>query len=318
MKLIAFFFFAVLIMSCQQETIIIPDTGRKIVINSLFASDSLAGVFLTNSMYISDSSMWLDVNYLEDASVKVFENERLLDSLTFEKRFGMLNGLFISQNNYRSYYYRPIPGNHYKIVVNAPGMPEATAETTIPNVVKIERVDSSRIILANQSSWLSNIDMVFKVFFTDPAKEKNYYLFCVFEGKTSIRTRSSGLIIENITFQDPVVEEDLDHGTERFGIAFSDKSINGKQHEIMVTINGSAIDFPSKSSNSSYSVYRTVLYFKLYSITEGYFKYIQTLNLFLKNYNNPLDAPSQVYSNIQGGYGIFEGAAVSCDSIVFQ
>ena len=59
-------------------------------------------------------------------------------------------------------------------------------------------------------------------------------------------------------------------------------------------------------------------YFRLYSISSEFFNYIHTLNLYNKNYGNPLADPVITYSNITGGYGIFSGAAVSSDSIVWN
>jgi hypothetical protein len=61
-----------------------------------------------------------------------------------------------------------------------------------------------------------------------------------------------------------------------------------------------------------------IVYLRLYNITEEYYQYIQTLNLFLKNYKNPLAEPTQVFSNINGGYGILGGAGVSTDSVIFR
>ena len=64
--------------------------------------------------------------------------------------------------------------------------------------------------------------------------------------------------------------------------------------------------------------HKKTIYLRLYSITEEYFRYIQTLNLFEKDFGDPLTNPVQVFSNVTGGFGIFAGAAVSSDSIVFN
>ncbi|NJO70129.1 MAG: DUF4249 family protein [Bacteroidetes bacterium] len=150
--------------------------------------------------------------------------------------------------------------------------------------------------------------------FNDPKNEQNYYLFNVYRGVDDFQRTNMEFICN-----DPVAEEEeLNHGTIKFGVAFSDKAINGKQHRITVTLDGKTLACPFWNDNSPFPSHKTTLYFRLYSITEDYFKYIQTLNLFLKNHKNPLAEPTQVYSNITGGYGIFAGAAVSSDSIVFK
>ena len=104
------------------------------------------------------------------------------------------------------------------------------------------------------------------------------------------------------------------------GIAFSDKTINGQKSDLTITISCIAIGLPFWIDDPSYNKdgnHKKVIYFRLYSITEEYYKYIQTLNQYNKDYDNPLADPVQVYSNVTGGYGIFAGAAVSTDSIVF-
>lgn len=289
-------------LSCQPEKIDIPDTGRKIVINSLVVSDSLMGANITTSAYIIpySSTQYNPFTEIIDAKAVIYENNTFLDSLILNYSYKYFPFYYYFLNNYHSKLFYPKPGHQYKIKVDAPGKPEATAITTIPNIVKIERIDTSRVIISNPW-WKSNVDMVFDIVFNDPANEKNYYLIFMPGGQFS-------------SFQDPAIEEHLNVG----GIAFSDKTFNGKQHLTRLIINGKDIGYPFMYDVQHPPYPKTVLYFKLYSITEDYFKYIQTLNLFIKNCNNPLDAPSQVYSNVQGGYGIFAGAAVSCDSIVFQ
>lgn len=292
---------------CKQETLDIPDTGSKIVINSLLESDSLIGCNITNSIYItSDSSVSSLNNQINNAKVAVFENGILFDSLKYSVSYFQSFDLTNLVNNYVSRSFHPKPGNQYKIKIDVFGKAEATATTAIPDIVKIDKIDTTRVILTSPGWLLSNVDMVFDIYFTDPGNEKNYYLIFM-PGDP-----------EKGTFQDPIVEEYLNSGTINFGIAFSDKTFNGQQHRTTLTINGSGIGYPFINNQAYPPITKTVLNFKLYSITEDYFNYIHTLNLFLKNYNNPLANPTQVYSNIQGGYGIFAGASVSSDSIVFH
>ena len=54
------------------------------------------------------------------------------------------NGNYVSRN------LLPITGKEYKVIAKVPGMPEASSITTIPDLVRIEHVDTSRIIGADQ------------------------------------------------------------------------------------------------------------------------------------------------------------------------
>jgi hypothetical protein len=104
------------------------------------------------------------------------------------------------------------------------------------------------------------------------------------------------------------------------GIAFTDKIINGRKSNFAVTILCNDIGLPFYEDDHNYMEdgnHKKIIYFKLYSITEEYYKYIQTLNQYSKSYDNPLSDPVLVYSNVTSGYGIFAGAALSSDSLVF-
>jgi hypothetical protein len=220
-------------------------------------------------------------------------------------------------------------------VVKAPGLPEASSITTIPDMVKIEHVDTSRtigteqIFFLNQNSsfpGISNVHLTCNIEFTDPLNETNYYLFNIYKSYKETDNKISTCI--NFHCNDPIIEERVESATGSHplkAIAFSDKLINGKKNNFVITLDCNEIGLPfcwngeSMSSDHLYTgYYRKVIYFRLYSITEDYFKYIQTLNLFIKKYDNPLSDPVLVYSNIDSGYGIFASAAVSSDSIVFQ
>jgi hypothetical protein len=161
--------------------------------------------------------------------------------------------------------------------------------------------------------------------FSDPANETNYYLFDVYKKYKEYSFKHS----ENIPIysNDPIVEETLfsiEGGFfttySAYGIAFSDKIINGLKSSLSVIIRCASIGLPFYNDDSYADEdgnHRKVVYFRLYSITEDYFKYIQTLNQYYKSYDNPLSDPVLVHSNITNGYGIFAGAAVSSDSLVF-
>ncbi|MCE5346381.1 MAG: DUF4249 domain-containing protein [Bacteroidales bacterium] len=283
-------------IACQDD-LNIPDTGRKIVINGLITTDSLLNVFINRSVFITTNSN-IYMSDLDNAEVCFYQNNAFIDSL--HHFYKVFDGWHVFHpGNYWSKSVFPLPGEEYKIVVKVPGLPDATATTTIPNLVKIERIDTSRIILASGNG--PDFRMRYNIEFTDPANETNYYLFNL------SNTFSKMLSCNPFPFvsQDPIIEEILSRGTNYVeALVFSDKIINGQKHSLTVTTDG---------YNSGRNI---TTYFRLFSITEECFKYIQTLNLYFEKQGNPLSEPVTVYSNVTGGYGIFTGAAVSSDSIV--
>ena len=297
----------------------IPDTGRKIVINGLITTDNLLNVKITKSSYINDirGAAYLSSTDLDSAEVRFYQNSTCIDSLhhVYDDYFYAWNVFYIG--NYWSQSVYPTPGQEYKVVAKVPGLPDASASTIIPNPVRIEHVDTSRIILAPGSYYNNNVGMQFKIEFSDPVNEPNYYLLKIYLITYWVPFPDSSTI--GFICIDPIVEERLS-SDELKGIAFSDKVINGQRYSLKVIVKGETIgkpfiDYPQSSWQEDH---RTTVFFQLYSITEEYFRFIQSLNLYYKNYGNPLAEPVLMYSNVNGGYGMFSGAAVSTDSIVFQ
>jgi len=167
---------------------------------------------------------------------------------------------------------------------------------------------------------MSNVRFKCQISFSDPAYETNYYLISV--SKITWREWWTEKLDIRITSQDPLIEEKLARFNDVYGIVFSDKVINGEKCSLQFIIDANEIGMPIvenawQSGGEPIAFYKTVVYFKLYSISEEYFWYIKTLNLYNKNFGNPLTEPVMIHSNIKDGYGIFTAAAVSSDSLVF-
>ena len=301
----------ILIASCKQDLNDILDTGQKIVINGLITTDSLLNVFISKSMYINDISgqSFDDMNDLDSAEVYFYTNNSALDSLYHVPFYSYNWWIVLNPGNYRSKSILPQPGKEYKIIVKARNLPDAYSTIIIPDLVKIKKVDTLEVTLPFGSYFDNNKGFICKIEFSDPVNETNYYLFNIREMLNQNYFSTDNDL--EFSCEDPIVEEKLSNGEKNVGIAFSDKIINGQEHILNVTVK-------KESILSSTSVDRQTVCFRLYSISEEYFRYIQTLNLYNKNYGNPLADPVMLFSNISGGYGFFSGASVSSDSIVFR
>ena len=319
--IVLFVFPLILLIQCKRDKLDIPDTGRKLVINGLITTDSLLNLRISKSYYYnSELPFFMDSDNLNNVKVLFYSKSSLIDSLV--PKYHPNNRYFFYQSNYWSKKVFPQAGKDYQIVVKAPGYPDATANIIVPNLVKIENLDTTRIIVARDPYYpgLSNVRFKCMVTFTDPLNELNYYLIRV--SKITYREWWIEKSDMSINTQDPLVEEKLSNYDNVYSIAFSDKVFNGEKCSLQFIIDANEIGMPFWENSGSMdgkpiAFYKTVVYFKLYSISKEFFRYIETLNLYNKNFGNPLTDPVAVYSNINNGYGIFGAAAVSCDSLVF-
>lgn len=316
----------ILLTGCQKLKMNIPDTGRKLAINGLITTDELLNLRISKSLYINslEGDDYFSIYDLDSAEVRFYQNNNFIDSLYHIFGSDYMDWWYVfPKGNYGSKTVNPLPGHEYKVVAKFPGLPTASATTVIPNLVKIENVDSLRITLASGSYYESNLGMQFKIKFSDPANESNFYLFRMYTITyydpffgSSVPSRTDVLLFDS---EDPIIEERIYQVNGLQSVVFSDKVINGQTYNLDVIVKAESIGNPLfPGIYSSYTENRKTIYFKLYSITGEYFRYIQSLYQYSKTYGNPLAEPVIVNSNVNGGYGMFSGAAVSTDSIVFQ
>ncbi|PKP10210.1 MAG: hypothetical protein CVU09_07510 [Bacteroidetes bacterium HGW-Bacteroidetes-4] len=292
------------------------------VLNGLITTDSLFGVTITQSTLVTDPEHGNE--FLQNASGTIYQNNRTLDTLTnrSDKEMSERSYYYYNAKNYFAMHIVPEAGKEYEIEIKYPGMKTVYAKTTIPDKVTIEKLDTTRIKLPFVNEYVSDEGFLCQISFTDPPDEENYYLIGI------IKSRSHDMNSDGIwhgdymlfTCDDAIVEEELKSGSGIYSVAFSDKSINGMAYKLTLSLKFQEIGIPLLPwEPAPYdTIRRTVLHFRLYSINKEYFTYIQELNLFYKNYRNPLAEPTQVRSNVAGGYGFFSGAAVSSDSLVFK
>jgi hypothetical protein len=176
-------------------------------------------------------------------------------------------------------------------------------------------MDTTRILYPpHTSDCFSRAGFKCDITFSDPLDTQNYYILFI----NVYRDRFIPIDLLGFESEDPVVEEYLSHGSILGGIAFSDKLFNGQVYSLSVKFRGSNMGRPFSDCDGIDMEFRKVVYFKFCNVTHDYYKYIQTLNRFYENYKSPFGVQTEVYSNIEGGFGILGGAAVYTDSLVFD
>jgi hypothetical protein len=170
----------------------------------------------------------------------------------------------------------------------------------------------------------------FKVKFTDPVDEKNYYLVKIrntydFEkwdenliiydtlyvgpDTTIINEVLGGNVIslatENIWFSsnDLIIEEYM----WSTGVIFSDEIINGENYSFSGKMN-------------KWSLYGTEnnVSFELRSLSPETFKYYKSVNQHYDTSGDPFAEPVIVFTNIENGIGIFGSSTAYKDSIIID
>ena len=292
-KLYLIFGLLIIVIACEKTVYVdIPDKGRKITINSLFNPDSLIKVSVSQSCYILNN----DIQAIKNATVEVYENGSLINTLPY-----LNNGL------YKSTTQKPLSGDSYKIKVTVPGMGTAETECFIPLVTNIISIDTASVMKTDIDGYRYE-QLEFRVKFKDNPDKKNYYLLeprqiCIYTYYDYDRDTVITDTTQNFMYlesDDPSVVEHLWCN----GLLFNDNLFNGNTYEFVF-------------SAGKYYYYDTIsICINLKSISEGYFKYLATCYKHMDANWDPFMEKISVYSNVEGGVGIFGGYSVATDTIV--
>lgn len=283
-------------ISCEK---VIPFEGDvntpKLVINSVFESDSTFKVHVSSSRSVIDTSSFENI---DDAVVTIKDgNGNVIEVLNH-----VVNGFYKGQ-------VLPEESTTYILEVNHPNYAKITASDSLPSPIIINSVDTSTILDPINGNRL-RISMNFD----DPENNQNYYLLETY-------SVNEYLIVENLD----TIEYELDT-TKQFMVLtdevfqnggspwrdqglFNDLLFNGQNKTLEIEIPNENWSGSEDGYDWSYKTLTLRLY--LHNITISYYYYRTSLELFQNASGNPFAQPVQVYSNIENGFGVFAGSQIS-------
>jgi hypothetical protein len=279
-----------MLSSCSKEvTIDIPAPEPKPVLNCLFTSDSLFKV------HLSESTSVFDPPFAYGAGQKIFlyENNIIKDSLRWEDEYYTSNITPQFNASYR------IEWVHKDNISSVDDIPEFVAMQSASFHDSVA-IDSDGVFFSEC-----------EIEFTDNSFQKNYYeisLFKLYELNNEIATDEAYLFSS-----DPVIEAEGLTDYYPSSIILSDTLINGQNYKLKINY------YPPYWSTGEVvdNKYKVIIHFR--SISENYYKYKKAL--IVHEYNQDGDIwdglgnPVPMFTNIEGGYGIFAGYIVDIDTI---
>ncbi len=303
----------------------IPDDEKRIVVNGILSDAEPFSVHIHKSLHILDR---LGIKAIDNALVQLYDGMEIVSEMNQGK-----NGMYLSR-------YIPVHGHEYRLQVSVPGMKTAVARCSLPDPVRIIRVDTSLVASEETrynyaygvgDTFETDIDITLMeihtaICFTDPAEAENYYeteiVFRNFKSNLYVFTdtlsdsfisvsqhsyyptlRSNDPIIDLSVLGNSIMTKD-ERSEHLYGekMLFSDQLINGQDYKLMVEL--SSIDASNITENSTVEIH-------LKSVTKDYFVYMQLLGKHMQVKDDPLSEPSQAYTNVSDGLGIFGGMSES-------
>ena len=285
-------------ISCEK---VIPFEGDlntpKLVVNSIFESDSTFKVHISSSRSVIDVSPFQNI---EDAVVKIKDdNGAIIETLNH-----LDNGFYAGQ-------VFPEQNKTYQLEVIHPNYNNITSTDSLPIPITINSVDTSTIVDPINDNRLQII-----LNFDDPESSQNYYLIetssvnekLVIENSDTLEYELDTILNQTMILTDEVFQDGSSPFREQ-GL-FNDLLFNGQNKNLELEIpNDEYWNFSDDSTEMSYKRLSLNLY--LHNISKSYYYYRTSLELYQNASGNPFAQPVQVYSNIDNGFGIFAGSQVS-------
>lgn len=304
---IAFF----VLTSCIKEIDgTIPNLPTKVVVNCLFNPDSMMIVHVSLTGKSTDSQFPL----VSNAELWLYENGALIQ---------YTNSL---SDSYYSMNYYPKVGKTYSLKVKVPDFDTVFAQSSIPENCVIHQLTCELLPEPPNVSYAQFGGQDSKVLFTfdDDASAENFYelsfLYTVhymdFETEEDVYSTQESLGRATEYVQDLSILSDSDIDFYPSYLYFSDNLFNGTQKKLFLRrIGGKSKHYNYQTEESIEEKIPFSAYFK--TVSSEYFKFRKSWTRHLYSQNGGMGAgvldffmmgdPVTLYSNVQGGLGVFAG-----------
>lgn len=277
----------------------VPFESPKLVLNGFMNPDSSFSVHVSKSQFVLDEA---ELKNIPDATVRIYEGDRLLGEMVHQADgFYKLTDIF------------PESGKTYTIQGEKAGFAAVNAKEKVLSPVTLSDLKSDTIRMGEYGE----IKVGHEFTLHDPADEKNYYLIGLMEKglRKNYYGPYNGTDEPEWEWQpyshqlrtdsaDPLLE-DFCVGYSGCGLLLTDDFIDGKTHRLKL-ISTTFNYQPDEEYQKDVSFVMTV-----YQIPESYYRYFKTLEQNENVRDNPFAEPAKVYSNIEGGYGIWSSLTLS-------
>ncbi len=279
-----------LLSACEKRVDFeLPKMDSKPVIQA-FVADSLPLILQVNKTYgILDIDTSHTAHDIE--AIDVFVNNE------FEERLKKADNVFMAE------HYIPATSEHIDLVAHTQQGDSVMASTYVPDKVNIQAVSFQAEAFPDEDGFMQS-QVILE--FQDNAATQDYYEVYI---KAYCDTASFNYAYA-IHSESPIIQnEDMPEAWQET-LLFSDKLFDGQVVNLPIVFEQpSCLEKDYRTENAKLEVY-------LLHITEDYYLYKKTLrkHLYAQNsdiFDGGMVEPTNVYSNIKGGYGVFAGYAVA-------
>ena len=203
--------------------------------------------------------------------------------------------------------YTPTIGDHLEVRINSASGEQTVARTEVPQPQKLEIVETETELLEN-GEFIENLSAVanrgyvkMKLRLHDPAGEKNYYRLAI-RGIHERPWQDTYYVWDIYLSSDPIFRDE--RLTSEWGAwpaffsdVFDDSLMNGAPYEFEIKT------YVLGSEDGADPIYEV----SLQSITEDYYRYLKSMQLYRISRSDTYSEGVYIHSNNEGGWGLLGG-----------
>ena len=294
-------FLPLLLVVAACETVISidpPDYEAEITATSLFTPDSVWTARISRTIPVEQAGS-VDSPFLDNATVSVWEGDQLIDRLVHSD---LSAGIYQSQSG-----RTPEPNKLYRLEVEVPGYGRAEAKSTLPAAPQI--TDVSLELQSERSHFRAWYSLRFRLKDSPDAAYYSFGAYIIYESDPvdGGDFEDTWIVPLSMAQEDPAwkcsyeralnpVQIDSDGGATEWcdtGI-MTDRQFSGMERDFETTI---VTDLDATGESS--------IIFYVISMSEDYFEFQRSLEN--SDYQDPFSEPLQIFTNVEGGRGVFAG-----------
>lgn len=326
---------ALLFSSCEK-TIDFDGEGTEpmIVVNGLVIAGEPVEVSVTKSESLLVDAYSFEI--LADAKVDLYVDGEFAETLEFADADDSeedYNPYYSNESYYLKWVFKGNTiaenGKTYRLEVSREGLQPVSCETTVPASLQMVDVDTSTTVV--QYDWGSQSVLGINIKFADDAQNHNFYRVQV-DQTTGVNKdyysgneESSDTVFLSdqkslsLNLFDPVFGSDdqadeIISGTpeNRYAI-FDDAGLNGKEYTLKVGLRENYNPYSLNDGDGNFIKKEVVFY----SLSPEYYEYLKSATNHFYYADDYFSEPVPVFSNVQGGMGIFAGIDRTTYSIIY-
>lgn len=227
---------------------------------------------------------------LDDGTSRFVENANITVSRDGNVLFTMNGDDFevLGYGLYRKSLSEPIGAvaGTYELRVEVPDYEIVTATQQMPSQVMIDSVAyTPQGYIDPLDNWRYD---EYKLYFSDPIGEENYYAVEMFMAYVQDWGMGTDTFLQNMYMmsQELYVEDGY------YNLIFKDVAFDGQQ--AVISFGADEVFYQD-----------TRVFFRLYSITEDYYRYLKSFNDYDLSFDNPFSEPTLIHSNTNISFGCF-------------